>query len=108
MLDDNPDNDCECDVTGAVFNVVDNPYEVVVPYSTCESDASFVAHVIVALLDVADADTPLITGGVVSGTPLNSYAPLSRTPSAPLVLPSGSILYCVPMLESPALVAAMR
>src|SRR5262245_51417534 len=38
------------------------------PYSTCESDASSVVHVMIA--DVAvipDADTAEITGGVVSG-----------------------------------------
>jgi hypothetical protein len=47
--------------------VVVVPYEVLVPYSTCESPASFVVQLIVALLDVMLlAVTLLIVGGVVS------------------------------------------
>jgi hypothetical protein len=47
---------------------VDEPYDVVVPYSTWLSAASFVVQVIVAPAeDTAEAVTAEITGGVVSG-----------------------------------------
>ena len=43
------------------------PYDVVNPYSTCESAGSLVVHVIVAPEPVMlDADTLEIVGGVVS------------------------------------------
>jgi hypothetical protein len=44
-----------------------DPYEVVVPYSTCVSLASLVVNVIVAPLDeIPELATALITGAVVS------------------------------------------
>jgi hypothetical protein len=55
-------------VTGVAFRVVDEPYAVVVPYSTCDEDASFVAQVIIApVFVILLAVIPDITGGVVSG-----------------------------------------
>ncbi len=44
------------------------PYDVDVPYSTCVLLASLVVHDMEAVLDVTpEADTPVITGVVVSG-----------------------------------------
>ena len=68
-----PANACEWDVTNAVFNVVDEPYDIVVPYSTCVSLFSFVVHVIVAPVVVKDKDvTDEIIGGVVSGATMEN------------------------------------
>jgi hypothetical protein len=53
----------ECDVTSELLNIDNEPYETVVPYSTCEVDAWSVVQVIVAVLDVMPvALTALITG----------------------------------------------
>ena len=50
-----------------MFKVALDPYEVVVPYSTCESEASLVVQLMVAPVDVMFVDeTALMTGGVVS------------------------------------------
>ena len=50
-----------------MLNAVVLPYELVRPYSTCESDDSFVTHVTVAPEEVMpDVATEEITGGVVS------------------------------------------
>jgi hypothetical protein len=58
----------ECAVTFDVLSVLDDPYDVLVPYSTCVSDASSVVHDTVApLLVRPDDPTPEIVGGVVSG-----------------------------------------
>ena len=54
-------------VMSDIFNVVADPYAAVAPYSTCESDASSVVHVIVAPVEEAVAWILEITGGVVSG-----------------------------------------
>mgnify|MGYP003395139175 CR=1 FL=1 len=53
----------ECEVVSVVLSVVTEPYREVVPYSTCESDGSFVVHVIVALLYV----TPVVWMFVIDG-----------------------------------------
>jgi hypothetical protein len=64
---DSPFNACACDVCIVVFRLVVLPYAVVVPYSTCVVEASFVVQLIVALFVVTpEAATALITGGVVS------------------------------------------
>jgi len=50
-----------------LLSVVDEPYAVVRPYSTCVVDASSVTHVIVVPLELGvSCDTLLIAGGVVS------------------------------------------
>ena len=49
-----------------MFSVVDEPYKFVAPYSTCESEFSFVVHVIIAEFDEGDEATEEIVGGVVS------------------------------------------
>ena len=49
------------------FSVVLEPYDAVVPYSTCESAGWSVVHeVVMPLVVAALVDTLLITGGVVS------------------------------------------
>ena len=56
-------------MTSAVSSAVELPYVVVVPYSTCVSDARSVVHAIVAALPViADEVTPEITGGATATT----------------------------------------
>jgi hypothetical protein len=63
----NPFNACACDVCSAALSVVVLPYCVVVPYSTCVVDASFVVQLTVTpLVVMPEAATALITGGVVS------------------------------------------
>jgi len=58
----------ECDVTFDVLSVVVDPYDVLVPYSTCVSDASSVVHdTVPPLLVSPDDPTPEIVGAVVSG-----------------------------------------
>ena len=53
-------------VTSDGFKVVELPYEVVVPYSTCEEFATFVVQVIVAPLAVIpDSLTAEMVGDVV-------------------------------------------
>ena len=54
-------------ITSDAFNVVADPYAVSMPYSTCESDASFVVHVTTAVVEDAVAWMLDIVGGVVSG-----------------------------------------
>jgi len=67
VLADNPLNPAMCDVTIDVFNELLLPYEVDVPYSTCVSLASLVAHDTDAPLEVIpELATELIVGGVVS------------------------------------------
>ena len=74
-----------------VSKAVDEPYAIVVPYSTCESAASFVVHVIVALLDVIDdAKTDEMVGGVMSEVP--PYI------SGGIGFPRYSQMYCVSVL----------
>ncbi len=54
-------------VTGLLFNVEEEPYDVVVPYSTCVEDASWVVQVIVACVLVRlPALIPEIAGAVES------------------------------------------
>ena len=56
-----------CAVTIVALSDVLDPYAVVAPYSTCESDISFVVQVTPAPEEVMpDASTAEITGGVVS------------------------------------------
>ena len=51
-----------------VLSVVLDPYEIVVPYSTCESLNSFVVHATVPAVEVIPDDAMAeMTGGVVSG-----------------------------------------
>jgi hypothetical protein len=65
---DSPLIDALCDATIVVFSALLLTYDVVMPYSTCVSLASFVVHHTDAALDVTpELDTPPITGGVVSG-----------------------------------------
>src|SRR5258705_12928055 len=62
-----PDSACEWGVTIAVFRVVLLPYDVVGPYSTCESEASLVVQVMLAPLAlIPDACTAEITGALRS------------------------------------------
>jgi hypothetical protein len=86
-------------VTIAVFSVVDDPYAVVVPYSTWLSDASSVVQPIVApAVVMAVALTPLMTGGVVSG-------PGGRLPtSADQPAPPRRLACCGSAVVSPATV----
>ncbi len=66
MLAVSPLKPCECEVT--IDDPVDvKPYDVVVPYSTSESDASLVVQEMVAAAAVMPELVTLeITGGVVS------------------------------------------
>ena len=64
-------------VTSALSRVVSRPYAMVGPYSTCESLVSLVVQVIVAAeVEMLEAATEEITGGVVS----------AGTPSAPILV----------------------
>ncbi len=66
MLAVNPLRLCECEVTSDAPEAV-KPYEVVVPYSTSESDSSSVVQEMVAAVAVMpELVTLVITGGVVS------------------------------------------
>ncbi len=67
MLAVSPLKPCECEVI--IDDPVDvKPYDVVVPYSTSESDASLVVQEMVAVETVMfELATLEITGGVVSG-----------------------------------------
>lgn len=67
VLEERPVRVCECDVTRVESCVVWEPYDVVIPYCTCEVDASFVVHVISACVVVMEEEATLdITGAVVS------------------------------------------
>ena len=68
MLSVSPVRVSEWEVTGEVASAVDSPYAVGVPYSICESEASSVVQLIVAVEVVMLALPTLeMTGGVVSG-----------------------------------------
>jgi len=78
-----------CAVTAVAFNGVAVPYEVVEPYSTIESDASFVVQVITAPVAVTDpACTLVIVGGVVSA----AFAVVKVKSPEVAVLPAASLL----------------
>lgn len=54
-------------MTGVLFNVEEEPYDVVVPYSTCVEEASWVAQVIVACVLVRlPVPIPEMAGAVES------------------------------------------
>ena len=80
-------------MTSAVFNVVWEPYAVVVPYSTYESDISFVFQVMVAPEAVMLPAVILeITGGVVSGTLMHPL-PTGAFGSRKLIVPHSAPLF---------------
>ena len=57
------------EVTRLLSIAVSDPYEVVVPYSTCDVDASLVVHeMVAALLVTFDDATAEVAGAVVSTT----------------------------------------
>ena len=74
-----------CAVTIVALSDVLDPYAVVAPYSTCESDISFVVQVTSAPEEVMpDASTAEITGGVVSLATVTVAVPATRFSSVAL------------------------
>jgi hypothetical protein len=79
-----PESATLCDVTSAGSTVVTCPYAVVVPYSTCDVDASFVVHVTTAERSVRlPAVTAEMLGAVVSST-IVSVAAADQLPTTSL------------------------
>ena len=75
-----------CDVTSELFSAESDPYDAVVPYSTCVVAAWLVVHVMVAEVDVmALTVTEVIVGAAAGAVPevvKVKFADVAKAPAA--------------------------